>query len=641
MFTRPAHTGAAGESMSPRATVSTLLTCCVAFATAACGRGAREGGETAEEAAQAQAPVALDPAFTLVSDRMLAAAGAAGENWLVHGGAYNNQRFSELEQINRSNVSGLAPAWIYQTGITESFATTPIVVDNTLYLTTPESHVVALNAATGEKLWEFIPELETVQLCCGPDNRGVAAYGDKVFVATLDARLIALNNRTGQVVWQTRVADPDDGYSETMAPLAYDGKVLVGVDGGEYGIRGFVAAYDATTGKEAWRWHTIAAPGDSAAGWWGRWAATDPFGTPLGRDLLFEQQNRSEYRDTWKRGGGSVTTTPAYDPASNTLFIVVENPAPLLDGAVRPGDNLYSGSIVALDGDTGRPRWHLQYLPHDVWDLSGGSPPFLFRVGRRTLVGHAGRTGWLYVADAATGRPVLRSDNFVPQENLFTHPTDEGVRVVPGANGGADWSPVAYSPRTGLAYVTGLHQPMIYTRAYQPREEGRLWIGGRFLHVPDEPQWGTLSAIDLRTGEIRWQRQLPAPTSGGTLATAGDLLFVGQATGTLDAFDAATGQLLWQFRAGAGVNGSPITYMAGGVQYVAVAAGGNYQLDTPRGDDLIAFALPERRSAHPVRQYPAPRYSRNGHSRFGQVRQVPAAQVEQGRLRRAAPGARR
>jgi len=622
--------------MSPRTSASALLFGAIALAgVAGCGEDGDDRTPAEGARTTAPAPATLQPAFTRVSDQMLVGADAAAENWPIHGGAYNNQRYSSLTQINRENVADLVPVWIYQTGIPESFATTPIVVDNTMYLTTPESHVIALNASTGERLWEFVPELERTMLCCGPDNRGVAVLDDKVFVATLDARLIALNNRTGEVVWETQVADPDDGYSETMAPLAFRGKVVVGVDGGEYGIRGFVAAFDARTGKEVWRWYTIPAPGDSGGGWWGQWQPTDPYGTSLGRDILFEQEVHGEGRrsEAWKRGGGAVSTTPAYDPATNTLYVVVENPAPALDGAVRPGDNLYTGSIVALDGDTGRMRWYFQYLPHDVWDLSGGAPPILIHDGARKVVAHAGRTGWLYVVDAASGRPILRSDNFVPQANLFSHPTSEGTRILPGANGGADWSPAAFSPRTGLVYVTALHQPMIYTRAFQPREDGRLWLGGRFLHVPEEPQSGILSAIDPRSGEIRWQRQLPAPTSGGVLVTAGDLVFVGQATGTFDAFDAETGQLLWQFRAGAGVNGSPITYMAGGVQYVAVPAGGNYQLDTPRGDDLIVFALHGRRPTTTT-SYGVPRYTRNGAIHFGRVRQVPASQVGQGQAGR-------
>lgn len=606
-------------------TTLTLFGVALGIAVAACDGGSEERRREPEPGTTGVAP---RPAFTVVTDAVLSSISAAGENWMIHGGAYNNQRYSSLEQITRENVTSLVPVWIYQAGIAESFTTTPVVVDNVMYITTAESHVVALNAATGEKLWEFIPELRTTRLCCGPENRGVAVWGDKVFLATLDARLIALHHRTGEVLWEREVADPEDGYSQRMAPLAYDGKVVVGVEGGLYGIRGFVAAFDAQTGDEVWRWYTIAAPDQGENGWWGEGKATDPFGTPLGRDLLFELQNRAQYPDAWRRGGGAVSTTPAYDPASGNLFLIVDGPAPSLDGRVRPGDNLYTGSIVALDGRTGQLRWYLQYLPHDRWDLSGGSPPILFQNAGRTYVGHAGKTGWFYVADAITGQPVLRSDNFVPQENLFAHAGDEGTRMLPGANGGNDGSPTAYSPRTGLVYVTGLHQPMIYTRTYQPREESRIWTGGSFLHVPGELQWGTLSAIDPRTGQIQWQRQLPAPTSGGILVTATDLLFTGQGTGTFDAFDATTGRLLWQFQAGAGVHGSPISYMVGGVQYIAVAAGGHYQLDTQRGDAIIAFALHDMRPVTTPAGYPVPRYPRTGALRYGEVRQVPAAQVE-------------
>ena len=283
---------------------------------------------------------------------MLAGAQAAAENWPIHGGAYNNQRYSSLTQINRENVADLVPVWIYQTGIPESFATTPIVVDNTMYLTTPESHVIALNASTGERLWEFVPELERTMLCCGPDNRGVAVLDDKVFVATLDARLIALNNRTGEVVWETQVADPDDGYSETMAPLALRGKVVVGVDGGEYGIRGFVAAFDARTGKEVWRWYTIPAPGDSGGGWWGQWQPTDPYGTSLGRDILFEQEVHGGAALEAQAGRGAVpprrrTTRPRTPYTSSSR----SRRSPWTAPCAR-GQSLH-GSIVALTGTRG------------------------------------------------------------------------------------------------------------------------------------------------------------------------------------------------------------------------------------------------------------------------------------------------
>jgi len=612
-----------------------LVASLLAAALASCRDEPRIGSADAEreQTAERRPPA---PSFAPVTDAALTALQAAGSEWLTYGGAYNNQRYSSLSQITRENVSALTPAWVYQTGVAESFETTPIVAGNVMYLTTPQSGVIALHAATGEKIWEFRPEIRRTQLCCGPNNRGVSIYGDHVHVATLDARLIALDRRSGQVVWDTEVADPADGYSLTMAPLAFDGKVFVGVSGADYGLRGFVSAYDAATGELVWRWYTIPAPGEAPNGWWGEWRDTDPFGTPLGRDIAAERKDSATYRDAWKRGGGAVWMTPAYDPATKTLYFSVGNPAPSLDGRVRPGDNLYTGSIVALDGQTGKLRWYFQYLPHDVWDLAPASPPILFDLDGRRYVAQAGKTGWLYVVDAASGQPVLRSDNFVPQDALFTtvaagdDPAD-GRLMIPGAHGGTHWSPIAYSPRTGLAYVLGVHQPMVYRVTRQPFYEGRLWTGGTFLMPPDLPQWGTFSAIDLRTGEIRWQRRVPAPMLGAALVTAGDVVFVGQGTGTLDAFDALTGDLLWQFNTGAGVHGGPITYAVDGVQYVAVAAGGNYQLGTPKGDDVFAFVLGQAPRPAPSQAYAPAEYRRSGPIHYGAVRQVPAASVNQGR----------
>jgi PQQ-dependent dehydrogenase (methanol/ethanol family) len=588
-----------------------------------CGKGREERAPERPAATQVRE---AKPTFTVVDDRLLGLP-AAEANWAIHGGDYGNRRYSSLSQVTTSNVSNLVPVWIHRTGIAESFVTTPIVVDGAMYLSTPESRVVALNAATGERLWEYVPELAATLLCCGPDNQGVAVYQDKVIVARVDGRVVALNHRTGAPVWETAIADPREGYSQTVAPLAAGGRVFVGVGGSEYGARGFVVALDATSGKELWRWYTIEPTGNSPNAWQGTWKETDPFGTPLGRDIANEQRLLERYQEGWKRGGGSVRTTPAYDPATGFLYISVGGPSPSLDGVIRPGDNRNTGSLVALEAATGKPRWTFQYIPHDVWDLSGGSPPFLFEAGGRKLVGMAGKTGWVYVVDAATGRPVIRSDNFVPQENLFAQPGDEGIRILPGANGGNPGAPGAYSPQTGWIYVPALHQPMVYSRSYQPWEKGRLWVGGSFRLIPGERQWGILSAINPVNGQIQWQRQVPMPMSGGALATAGGLVFVGQGTGTLDAFNARTGELVWQFATGAGISGSPVTYQIDGVQYIAIASGGHYQLDTPRGDAVVVFTLFENRPARPLATYPVPNYPRGGPAVYGAARQVPAAQL--------------
>ncbi|NIP83937.1 MAG: PQQ-binding-like beta-propeller repeat protein, partial [Gemmatimonadetes bacterium] len=311
--------------------------------------------------------------------------------WPANGGSLANHRFSRLQQVNRSNVSSLVPVWLHSTGIEGALETTPVVVDNTLYATTARGRVLALNAATGERLWSRDPDPGTVTLCCGPSNKGVSVYSRMVYVSSLDARLVALDARSGEPRWEAALADPALGYSATMAPLAADGRVFVGVSGQRYGIRGFLAAFDAESGEELWRWHSI--PADSP-GWWGQWRATDPFGTPLDRDIRGERADSFVTRWTWGVGGGGIATTPAYDPENDRLYVNVEGPAPVVDGGVRPGDNLYTGSIVALDARTGDLVWYAQYLPHDVWGLAGGSPPFLFERGGERYVAFAGRTGW-------------------------------------------------------------------------------------------------------------------------------------------------------------------------------------------------------------------------------------------------------
>jgi alcohol dehydrogenase (cytochrome c) len=549
------------------------------------------------------------PAFPVVADSLIAA--GPGTEWPAYAGNLANHSYSPLDQINAGNIAELVPVWIYSTGVEGALETSPVVVGNTLYATTAGGRVVALNAATGEELWTFDPEPEIVTLCCGPTNRGVSAWGENIYVASLDARLLALNARSGALNWEADLGDPGAGYSAVMAPLAIDGRVFIGVSGERYGIRGFVAAFDARTGEEIWRFHTIPTPEDG--GWVGTWQTTDPFGTPLHRDIEAERAALGGWPEQWRIGGGGVATTPAYDPQSVRLFINVESPAPLVDPRMRPGDNLYTGSIVALDARTGERVWHTQYLPGDAWGLAGGSPPFLFdREGER-YVGFAGRTGWVYVFRAADGAAVLRSDNFVPQESMFARPTaEDGARVAPGLHGGNAGSPTAYDPRSGRLFVGGAHQPMVYTLEPHSYSRGQLWVGGAVRFPPGEEQWGTITAVDLGSGHIAWQRRTPAPVHSGVLATAGNVVFVGQGSGTFDAFHASDGQLLWQFTTGAGVHGSPVTYSVAGTQYVVAAAGGSHFFGTPPGDDIIAFALASRRPPRAVSSYPTTDYQRRG-----------------------------
>jgi PQQ-dependent dehydrogenase (methanol/ethanol family) len=518
---------------------------------------------------------------------------ADGGSWPSYGRDWTNQRYSPLAQIRPANVGRLALAWRYHTGIPNAFEASPVVVGGTMYVSTPLNHVVALDAATGRKRWEHAESLSTTVHCCGPVNRGVAVYGGRVYEGTLDGRLVALDARTGRRVWSVRVADNERGYAVDGAPVAADGKVIVGISGAEYGIRGFVTAYDAATGAMVWRFYTIPSPEEG--GWWGKWSPTDPFGADLHRDLARERADSARYADSWRTGGGSVWQAPAVDPALGLVIFGVGNASPDLDGSVRPGDNLYTASVVAVDLRTGRLKWYFQELPHDTWDLDATSPVVLFDLpgaggDRVRAVAQAGKTGWVYILDRMTGKPIRRSDAFVPQANLFARPTPDGIRMLPGANGGSEWSAPAYSPQTGYLYVLGLHQPMLYKVKPEPLEPPAFWLGGAF-YPNGEPQYGLFSAVDLTTGRIAWQEKLADPMIGGAVATAGGLVFTGTKDKRFLAFDARTGRQLWRYDAQAGVNAPPISYAVNGRQYVAVAAGGNYQINAPRGDEVLAFAL--------------------------------------------------
>jgi len=550
--------------------------------------GAQEQVETITKKAATKAPT-----FTDVTDAMLTNARANGNNWLTYGRDYTNQRYSPLAQITTANVSSLRAAWIYQTGISRlgSFETSPIVVDGVMYLTSPyNSATVALDARTGQQIWryEHKPSITSPIYCCGPNNRGVAISGGTVYQGTLDARLVALDSKTGAVKWDVEVADPEAGYSETMAPLIVDNSVIIGISGAEYGIRGFVRAYDKNDGKPLWTFYTL-----PDKGWEGDFSAKTGEGEDLKRDIPAEKAAMAQYGDAWKRGGGSVWMTPAYDPASHNIFFAVGNPSPDLDGTVRPGDNLYTESIVAVDARTGDYKWHYQEVPHDVWDFDATSPPVIVKLKNgKTAVAEAGKTAFVYVLDAETGKLIRKSDEFNRHENYFVQPTAEGVRMLPGANGGSEWSPTAVNPNLGYMYVLGLEQPMNYITHSAPLEKGKLWLGSAFKAVPGEKQFGTFTAINLNTGKRAWQVTTEQPMIGGALATAGNLVFTGEGNGHFNAYDARSGKVLWTFQAGAGCNAPPVTYMLDGKQYIAVACGGNFQLGYPLGAAVFMFALP-------------------------------------------------
>jgi len=526
-----------------------------------------------------------------VTQDLLNRAASDGNNYLHTNGDYTQSRYYPNRQINSANVAKLRPAWIFQTEVKESMETTPIVINGIMYVTTSFNHVYALDARTGEQLWHYKHKLGPITVyCCGPNNRGVAAYGDNIYMGTLDSKLVALNAKTGAVVWQSDIADPELGYSETMAPTAVNGKILIGTNGGEYGIRGFVKAFDAKDGKLLWTFHTI--PENSV----GVWAEKDATGRNMLRDIAAEKAALARIGDPYKTLGGGVWQNPAVDLATNRIYFVVGNPSPDLDGSLRPGDNLYTNSLVAVNLDTGQYVCHFQYIAHDVWDLDAVSPPIITTVagrdGRPTKgVLHAGKTGHVYVHDANDCSLIRFSEAMVPQENMWVLPTKDGARMLPGANGGVEWSPMALNPNLGLTYAINLHQPMTYHVESTPYPKGKLWLGGAFKVIPAEEQWGNVTAVDYNTGKIRWQVKTQQPMIGGVLSTAGGLVFTGEGNGQFKAYDAETGAVLWKFQAGAGVNAPPASYTVDGKQYIVVAAGGNVQLDYKRGNNILAFTI--------------------------------------------------
>ncbi|MBU3736581.1 MAG: pyrrolo-quinoline quinone [Methylobacterium sp.] len=564
-------------------------------------------------------------------------AGVAGE-WPNYGRELSNNRYSPLDQIDRGNVAQLAPAWTYHSGIKSTFQTTPIVVGGVMYISLPFNHVVALDARTGRQLWRYEHQRrKDWKMCCGPANRGVAVSGGKVFIGTVDARLVALDAATGRKVWDIDVVSEDvttegvdaleagdplgkervtggTGIGIAMTPVVYGGKVIVGITGvgyglhieenrpdaplgavigvaGRYGRPGFLAAFDTGSGKRVWQFDTI-----PTTGWEGNFSATTPDGVPLNRDIEKERASFPQYQDAWRFGGGSAWTTPAIDPALGLLYFGTGNPSPQMDDVSRPGDNLHTVSLVALEIETGKLRWTYQQVPHDVWGYDLASPPVLFdyRKDGRTIpaVGHASKTGWFYVHDRADGRLLMKSEAFVPQSNMFARATPEGTRIHPGVFGGVNWSPSAVDAATQRAFVAAMHMPVRYTLHETPAQDGKAAIRYTSSEPTDEPKWGLLSSIDLQSGKILWQQKTPEPLVGGVLATAGGLVFTGEGNGRFNAFDSASGDLLWQYQAEAGVNAPAITYMIDGEQYVAVAAGGNQIWGFKQGDALLVFKLP-------------------------------------------------
>jgi glucose dehydrogenase len=400
-----------------------------------------------------------------------------------------------------------------------------------------------------------------------------------------------------------------------MAPMVYKGKVIIGITGvgyglhldspnpdaplgavvgiaGKYGERGFLAAYDAQTGERQWKFDTV-----PSQGWEGSFQAKTPDGVVLPRDLINERANMEKYADAWRFGGGSAWSTPAIDQASGLLFFGTGNPSPQMEGSSRPGDNLYTVSLVALDANTGERKWHYQQVPHDVWGYDVASPPVLFTAQVKgkpvPAVGQAGKTGWFYAHHRSTGELLYKSEAFVPQSNMFSLPSSAGTVIYPGVVGGSNWSPVSVDEQRRSAFIAGLHWPVKYTLHELAGQAGKPALKYSSMSPMDNVErYGLLSAIDLDSGKLKWQYRTPNPLIGGVLSTRTGLVFTGEGSGELLAIDAATGQKLWSGKADAGVNAPPISYESKGRQYIAVAVGGNKLFGFKAGQTLKVWALP-------------------------------------------------
>ncbi|MGG3560724.1 PQQ-dependent dehydrogenase, methanol/ethanol family [Neobacillus rhizosphaerae] len=553
----------------------------------------------------------IPPAFTSKELTTL-----PGENWITNGGSTFNQRFSTLNEINTTNVKNLKGKWVTHLGSGQEFKysgeASPIVYNGVMYIITGADEVSALDVKTGENLWIYKPKIDDLTtVCCGWTSRGVAIGDGLVYVGLLDAKLVALDQKTGKEVWSTVVDDWKKGYTITSAPLYYNGKIYTGISGGEYGTRGRVTAFDAKSGKELWRFYTIPGPGETGHETW------------------------PSDNDSWKRGGAPVWQTPAVDPETGLLYFSTGNAGPDLDGNVRSGDNLFAASIVAIDAETGKYKWHFQEVHHDIWDLDAPNPVILFDVEidgeMRKGLAQAGKTGWVYILDRTNGKPLIgidevpvpqdkrqataptqpipKGDAFVPQEvtkealakdapkyegkfgKIFDPFWEEPLLLKPAAAGGANWPPSAYNPDTGYFYVVATDQYQLFTRSEEKFKEGSMYLGSIIAPVDDSPRRGTVTAIDVKTNKIAWQKVWDDSAYSGVLTTKGGLVFVGHNDGRLIAYDAKTGDQVWEFKTDAGVNAAPIAYEVDGKQYISVLVAGNSLAGTKHGDSLWTFAL--------------------------------------------------
>jgi alcohol dehydrogenase (cytochrome c) len=519
-------------------------------------------------------------------DRLLKA-NQEPQNWLTYSGSLNGQRYSTLAKITPENVKNLELQWVLQTRApaepTSKYESTSLVVDGVMYSVQPPNVIVALDAATGRVFWTYAYNPSALaRACCGRVNRGLAILGHTLFMGTIDGNLVAVDARDGRLVWNTAIGRPEAGYSVTVAPLVVKDKVIVGPAGGEYGINGFLAAYDSETGKQIWKFRTVPEPGEAG--------------------------NETWAGDSWLHGSGSIWTTGSYDPEQNLIYWGVGNPGPDWNGSVRLGDNLYTSSVIALDADTGKLKWYYQFTPHDEFDFDSTQVPvqadIMWQGSPRKVLMFANRNGFFYVLDRVTGHFLLgKPFTKVTWASGFDEkgrpirlqsPTQQGTLIYPNNQGATNWYNPSFSPHTGLFYIpTWADTYSTYTSRVDQYIEGNQFNGGGATHeVPAlnpgrtnqrsaDAGYGAIEAVDPHTGEVKWQFKMTDVTDSGVLSTASGLVFAGGREGYFYALDGATGAVLWKAMVGGQVAAGPVTYAVNGRQFVSV----------PAGNAVFTFAL--------------------------------------------------
>jgi alcohol dehydrogenase (cytochrome c) len=560
---------------------------------------------------RADSPIVRSSAF---SDKELMAPPTSG--WLKSGGNLFNQNYSPLTQINRETVANLKAVWrarLDGSGAKPKYSgeAQPLVHEGVIYVVTGADDVFATSVKTGKIVWKHQANLDDTitTACCGWTSRGVALGEGKVYVGQLDGRLVALDQKSGEPVWSIQAERWQNGYTITAAPLYYNGMIIVGFAGGENGTRGRVKAYDAKNGNLIWTFYTIPGPGE------------------MGHDTWPQDS------EAWLHGGGTVWQTPAVDPELGLIYFTTGNPGPDFNGRIRPGNNLFATSIVAIDAKTGKYRWHFQQIHHDVWDYDGPNPVILFDVrinGQvRKAAAEANKAGWVYIVDRTNGKPLIgidekpvpqeprqrtsatqpipRGDAFVPQQvdiapedfplvnqgRVFTPFWKEAIVAKPGARGGANWPPSSYDPTTNYFYVCATDAANLFKGGEEDEQitpEGKRYLGSAFGGAPI-PASGIFAALDMKTNRLVWQQRWKDSCYSGSVTTAGGQVFVGRNDGRLTALNAATGKRLWEFQTGAGLNAPASVFEYEGEEYVVAYSAGSLFAGSPRGDSVWLFSL--------------------------------------------------